>query len=351
MQEKSFRSLLIMAIISYLIYTLKNVLSPFLIALFIAYLINPLITFIQDKLRVKSRGLAIAIGLSFSTLVIGLFTLLSLPVVNKEFRNAATLLKEYADVIPPIPTEFEDQVNKFLHSDQAMGFINSSTISETVNKIAPILKTLFNETIDLVMGVFGIFLILIYLVFILQGYPTFSKTWINWIPLNFRYQANGISRDLNEGMQAYFRGQATIAFIVGVLFCLGFSIIGLPLAILMGILIGLLNLIPYLQILGFIPTFSLCILQSMETGQSLWTTIGAATLVFFIIQLIQETILIPRIMNKVTGLHPAIILLSLSVWGSLLGITGFILALPISTLLLSYYKRFVSSEAKDSAIE
>lgn len=351
MQEKSIRNLLILAIISYLIYTLKNVLSPFLIALFIAYLVNPLITFIQEKLRVKRRGLAIAIGLSFSSLVIAGITLVSLPVVNNEFRNAATLLKEYADIIPPIPSEFQDQVNHFLHSDLAMDFINSSTISETVNKIAPIIKTLFNESLDLIMGVFGIFFILIYLVFILQGYPMLSKTWINWIPLRFRAQANGISSDLNEGMRAYFRGQATIAIIVGVLFCLGFSIIGLPLAILMGILIGLLNLVPYLQILGFIPAFLLCILQSMETGQSLWTTIGAASLVFFIIQLIQESILIPKIMNKVTGLHPAIILLSLSVWGSLLGITGLILALPISTLLLSYYKRFVSSKTKHSTIE
>jgi len=351
MREKSLRNILLLAIIGYLFYVLKNVFSPFLIALFIAYLINPLITFIQNKLRVKRRGLAIAIGLSFSSLIIAGIILLSLPVVNKEFYNAATLLKQYADFIPPIPSELQDQVNHFLHSDQAMDFINSNTISETVNKIAPIIKTLFNESLDLVLGVFGMFFILIYLVFILQGYPTLSKTWINWIPLKFRDQANGISRDLNEGMRAYFRGQATIALIVGVLFCLGFSIIGLPLAILMGILIGLLNLIPYLQILGFIPAFLLCILQSMESGQSLWTTIGAATLVFLIIQLIQESILIPRIMNKVTGLHPAIILLSLSVWGSLLGLTGLILALPISTLLLSYYKRFISNETKDSSIE
>ncbi len=158
---------------------------------------------------------------------------------------------------------------------------------------------------------------------------------------------NGISNDLDEGMKAYFRGQATIALIVGILFCLGFSIIGLPLAILMGILIGLLNLIPYLQILGFIPVLLLCVLQSLETNESLWMTIGAASIVFFIIQLIQESVLIPRIMNKVTGLHPAIILLSLSIWGSLLGITGLILALPMTTLLLSYYKRYANREANE----
>lgn len=342
MQEKSFRNLLLLALISYLVYTLKDVLSPFLIALFIAYLVNPLITFIQEKLKVKSRGLAIGIGLSLSLILISGITLLSLPTLNKEFRNAATLLKENADIIPPIPSEIQDQVNQFLNSEQAKGFINSSTISDTFNKITPIIKSVFNQSLDLLTGVLGLFFILLYLVFILQGYPTFNKTWSNWIPLKHRDLVNEISLDLNDGMRAYFRGQATIALIVGVLFCIGFSIIGMPLAILLGILIGLLNLIPYLQILGFIPVFLLCILQSMDTGQSLWLTMGPAALVFLIIQLAQEIILVPRIMNKVTGLHPAIILLSLSIWGSLLGITGLILALPMSTLLVSYYKRFAN---------
>jgi len=342
MQEKSFRNLLLLALVSYLVYTLKEVLSPFLIALFIAYLVNPLIAFLQEKLKIKNRGLAIGIGLSLTLVLLGGITLLSLPTLNKEFRNAATLLKQNADVIPPIPPEFQEQVNQFLHSDQAKEFINSSTVSETFTKITPIIKTIFNESLDLLTGVFGLFFIFLYLVFILQGYPNFNKTWSNWIPAKHRDMASGIGQDLNNGMRAYFRGQATIALIVGMLFCLGFSIIGMPLAILMGILIGLLNLIPYLQILGFIPVFLLCILQSMETGESLWLTMGPAALVFIIIQLLQETLLIPRIMNKVTGLHPAIILLSLSIWGSLLGITGLILALPMSTLLLSYYKRYAN---------
>lgn len=347
MQEKSFRNLLIITLSSYLIYSLRNVLSPFLIALFVAYLINPLISLIQKKLKIKKRGFAIGIGLSLTGLLISGAILFSLPTINKEFHKAATLLKEYADIIPPIPTELQEQANQFLHSNQAKELINSSTITNTFNNLSPVIKTLFNESIDLLLGITGTFLMLIYLIFILQGYTTFSQSWKNWIPIKHREMVNDISNDLNEGMRAYFRGQATIALIVGLLFCLGFSIIGLPLAILMGILIGLLNLIPYLQILGFIPVLLLCILQSLESDQNLWMTIGAASIVFFIIQLIQESLLIPRIMNKVTGLHPAIILLSLSIWGSLLGMTGLILALPMTTLLLSYYKRFANKETNE----
>ena len=342
MRESSIKSALIFLTTSCLVYVLKDVLTPFLIALFIAYLINPLITFIQEKLKVKNRGIATAFGLSLALTLLTSITFLSLPTINREFRSAASLFKEYAHVIPPIPSGIEDQVNHFIHSDQAKEFINSSTISEALNKIIPIINSVFKQSIDLITGVFGLFLILLYLVFILQGYPKFNKTWVTWIPNKHREMANEISVDLNQGMRAYFRGQATIALIVGVLFCTGFSIIGLPLAILMGVLIGLLNLVPYLQILGIIPVFLLCVLQSMETDTSVWVTIGSAAIVFVVIQLLQELLLIPQIMNKATGLHPAIILLSLSIWGSLLGITGLILALPMSTLLLSYYKKFAS---------
>jgi len=346
MQEKSIRNTLLLLISGYLIYILKSVLSPFLIALFIAYLLNPLITFIQEKLKIKKRGLAVGIGITITSLFISLIFLASTPIINKEFHKAAIIIKEYADFIPPIPNELQDQVSNFIQSDYAKDFLNSSSINETINKVTPLLKSLFTESLDLLMSVFSLFLILIYLVFILQGYPKLSSSWLNWIPIKYRDNADDITSDLNDGMRSYFRGQALIAFIVGILFCIGFSIIGLPLAILLGILIGILNLVPYLQILGFIPAFFLSILHSMETEQNIWVTLGITALIFFVIQLIQESILIPKIMNKVTGLHPAIILLSLSIWGSLLGLTGLILALPITTLLLSYYKLFINNEIK-----
>ena len=308
---------------------------------------NPLITFIQKKLKIKKRGLAVTIGINASTLFITLILLVSIPIINKEFQRASILIKEYAEFLPPISTKLSDQVNTFMNSDHAKDFINSNTINESIEKIVPLLKNLFTESLDVLIGVFGLFFILIYLVFILLGYPKLKESWADWIPGKYRDTAQDIANDLNSGMRSYFRGQATIAFIVGVLFCIGFKIIGLPLAILLGILVGTLNLVPYMQILGFIPAFLLSLLHSLETGQNVWISLGTTALVFLIVQLIQESILIPKIMNKVTGLHPAIILLSLSIWGSLLGLTGLIIALPVSTLLISYYKRYVTKKLTD----
>jgi predicted PurR-regulated permease PerM len=149
-------------------------------------------------------------------------------------------------------------------------------------------------------------------------------------------------------MNRYFRGQALIALIVGSLFAIGFSIIQLPLAIVLGLFIGLINMVPYLKIVGIIPTATMGLLRSVETGQTYLSILLGIAIVFILIQMVEDLILTPRIMGKVTGLNPAVILLCLSIWGTLLGIIGIIIALPMTTLIMSYYKRFVlDKEDKD----
>ena len=112
-------------------------------------------------------------------------------------------------------------------------------------------------------------------------------------------------------------------------------------AIVFGIFVGILNLVPYLQILAVAPAMLLVFLQSIETNQPFGSCFLGLLIVFILVQSFQDLVLVPKIMGKVTGLNPAIILLSLSIWGALLGIVGMILALPMTTLLISYYKRFV----------
>ena len=91
----------------------------------------------------------------------------------------------------------------------------------------------------------------------------------------------------------------------------------------------------------------LSLLCSAETGENFWILFGLSLLVLGIVQAIQDLYLTPRIMGKAMGLNPAIILLSLSIWGTLLGFIGLIIALPLTTLCLSYYKRFVLMESLD----
>jgi len=341
MQQRDLRNILLISILSYLFYALKDVLTAFFIAMFAAYLINPLIHYIQIKTNLR-RSISIGIGLCLSLAVFSLILLISIPTIGDEIEKTNTILNDYAHALPPIPSNVQDEINKLLDSEFTKEFIHSETINDVISKINPIINAIFSESLNFIWSLFNIFLILLYLIFILQGYESLMKNWKNWVPKKYRHQSISIAKDLNEGMKSYFRGQATIAFIVGLLFCIGFKIINLPLAIILGVFIGVLNLVPYLQIVGFVPAFILATLHSAETGQDIWQCYLITASVFLIIQIIQEVVLIPKIMNKVTGLHPAIILLSLSIWGSLMGFAGLIIALPVSTLILSYYKRHIS---------
>ena len=118
-------------------------------------------------------------------------------------------------------------------------------------------------------------------------------------------------------------------------------------AIPLGLFIGFLNLVPYLQIVGLVPTVILSILEAYETHSNFWGIFIAALLVFAVVQVIQDGFLVPKIMGNATGLNGAVILLSLSIWGVLLGFVGLIIALPLTTLIISYYKRYVIGEEND----
>jgi predicted PurR-regulated permease PerM len=177
--------------------------------------------------------------------------------------------------------------------------------------------------------------------FILLDYEYLSKNWIRIFPKSTHHFWQELAQDAANALNAYVRGQCLVALTMGILFCIGFTIIGFPMAIGLGILIGILDLVPYLHTFALIPTAFLAGLKALDTGQSFWIVLLGALAVFAIVQAIQDTILTPKIMGKVMGLNSAIILLSLSIWGSLLGILGMIIALPMTTLLISYYQKYI----------
>lgn len=184
------------------------------------------------------------------------------------------------------------------------------------------------------------------MVFILLDYESIAEGWLHLLPGKYRTFASNLVNDIQDGMNRYFRGQALVAFCVGILFSIGFLIIDFPMAIALGLFIGALNMVPYLQIIGFLPTVILAILKAADTGENFWVILAGALVVFIVVQAIQDGFLVPRIMGKITGLNPAIILLSLSIWGSLLGMLGMIIALPLTTLMLSYYQRFIINKER-----
>jgi predicted PurR-regulated permease PerM len=200
------------------------------------------------------------------------------------------------------------------------------------------------------MGIIGWFIVILYIIFIMLDYEKLMNGFKKMIPSQYRRTVLSIGHDVKTSMNLYFRGQSLVALSVGILFSIGFLIIGLPMAVVLGMFIGLLNMVPYLQLVALVPTILLSLLKAADSGSNFWYILAGALLVFCIVQAIQDTIIVPKIMGKITGLNPAIILLSLSIWGALMGIVGMIIALPCTTIILSYYKRYIKKREGEESI-
>lgn len=327
-----------------LIKRLSGVLLPFFIAWLIAYLIYPLVTFFQYRLKLKNRVVSIFCALlTLAGIGTAAFYLLVPPMIQ-EFGRVKDLLIEYftnSSYGSNVPRTLSEFLRDNIDPQFLQNLFQEKSLLDALQEAMPPLWSLVTESINLLYGIFTVFIILLYIVFILLDYESIADGWPRLLPVKYRSFVTGIMNDVKDGMNRYFRGQAFVALCVGILFSIGFLIIDFPLAIGLGLFIGVLNLVPYLQIIGFIPTVVLAILKAADTGGNFWLILAAALAVFAIVQAIQDGFIVPRVMGKITGLNPAIILLSLSVWGSLMGMLGMIIALPLTTLMLSYYQRFI----------
>ncbi len=340
-------SLVIVIFILYLITLLRNALLPFLVAWLLAYLIQPIVKFFQHKLKLKSRILAIGAVLLTMIFAVALVGVLVIPNIVQEADKTITLIKTQSPgdgYIPFIPASWVEYLEKNINVQEWIELLSIENIQKAVSQIAPKMWTVLSNTFSILFSVAIIFIILLYFIFILLDYEKIANGWILLIPLKYRPFIAGLAEDVEVSMNRYFRGQSLIALCVGILLSIGFKIIDFPLAVTLGLFIGFLNLIPYLQTIGLIPIVILSLLKSAETGQNFWFILAMAALVMIVVQMIQDLYLVPRIMGKAMGLNPAIILLSLSIWGTLLGFIGLIIALPLTTLCLSYYKRFILME-------
>ncbi|MCC8089750.1 MAG: AI-2E family transporter [Rikenellaceae bacterium] len=334
----------ILVAIFFFINKISGALLPFLVAWLIAYMINPLVEFFQYRLGFKNRVLSIAAALLSITIVVGGIIWALIPTVSAEIRKFIDMVVSYeygSKYIPFVPQSWMDFINEHINFGNWLEDLNRQDIVGIIERLMPKVRIFFSSSISLIVSLLATFIVLLYIVFILLDFDKISSLFINLIPPKFRKGMSGIFSDIKYSMNRYFRGQALVALLVGILFAIGFSIIGLPLGIILGLFIGMLNLVPYLQVIGFIPALMLCLLKSAETGQNFWVITGLTALVFVVVQIIQDGIIVPKIMGKITGLNPAIILLSLSIWGTLMEFIGLILALPMTTLLLSYYQRFI----------
>ena len=352
--DRFVRGLLFLAVITVLVLGLRwlsPVLIPFFAAWAIAWILAPVVNFFQNTCRLRSRVLSVLITLA---LLIGLGCavawLIIPPLIDGVTQIKDALLSYLASGHirnVHLPEWLDHLMQQWLDQEKIQSMLRSDNLMKTIRETLPHVWNMLVSTANLVMSLVGAAFGALYLFFLLLDYDYYTTAWINWLPRTQRNFFRRLSEDLGNNMRGYFRGQALVALSNCVMFTLGFWIIGLPMPLGMGLFVGLISFIPYVQVVGFAPAAVLALMEMSDTGRSFWGLMALVLLVYIVVQVLQDTVFTPRIMGKIMGLSSAMVLLSLSIWSYMAGIIGLIIALPLTTIILAYYKRYILKEPDD----
>ena len=341
--------MLVLSVLILLIYVavqaIWSIILPFLLAGIFAYVMMPLVRFFQYTLRLRSRGLSVILTLLLLGAVVYLAVIFIIPSINAEIEKTLQVISGYSsgqDILMMIlPRNIRNYLNGGLRWGNFPQQLSFEKVLENVKLLLDQVGGIINSTLSIFSWGLVFLIGIVYFVFILLDFENLGRGFISLFPKTLRPTIRTISMDLDRYMNNYFRGQALVAMSVGILLTIGFNIIGLPLATAMGIFIGILNFIPYMQALGIIPLGLASLLMAAQTGENAFVCMLLGYGVLMIVQIIQDMIIVPRIMGQTMGMRPSLILLVLSIWGYLLGFFGMLIALPITMFIYSLYMRYV----------
>lgn len=324
---------------------LSSVLLPFFVAWLLSYLLYPIVKFIQYKLKVKVRAVAILLTMLLAGMVVALVAYLIIPPMVEQFEKLYDYLMLWLHNTAHV-NDLSELVKQWMRENQHAieRFFKSKDFSDTLKTAMPGLFSVIGQTANIIISIAASCITLLYMFFILLDYEYLTTNWIKIFPKKNRPFWHELAQDAERELNHYIRGQSLVALCMGIMFCIGFSLMDFPMAIGLGIMIGIMDLVPYLHTFALIPTAFLAMLKAADTGQNFWWVFGLAVGLFIVVQIITDMFVTPKIMGKAMGLNPAILLLSLSVWGALLGFIGLIIALPLTTLIIAYWQRYVTKE-------
>ena len=328
----------------WLVNYLSPVLMPFVVGFILAYLIEPLVEWLQKKVHIKARVVAVVLALVIVVAIITGLCWLIIPYLIDEFGEMSKQLAAYAKSslrIPYVPAEINEFIQRYIDLEKINEMFSKQQWMDIINKAASGAWSVVGGTMSVIFNILSWFIVLLYMFFILLDFNKLSRAFKAAIPRKYRRMSLRIFGDVADTMRRYFRGQAAVSFFVGVIFAIEFYIIGLPMAIAFGMFVGLLNMVPYLQLVSIPIAAFLCLVATAATGASFWVMFAWVIVAYIICQVIQDMVLIPTIMKNQMGLNPAIIFLSLSLWVYVLGFIGLIIGLPLTTLIISYYCEYV----------
>lgn len=313
------------AIVSiYFIYVLKGLMVSFILAALLTYLLNPLVNAIERKGTPRSYAILLAY-LALSFLVAGIF-LHIVPRVIKQLNSFEEAIPVYMMQTQQIIQYFQerysglnipDGVRQVI--DQRVGMLEEYVLQWVRNAVTAL--------IGLAGYIFKILLAPVLAFYLLRDLDSITKKAEAWLPVNLSCEIKGLFRQINQVLESFIRGYFLVAAIISVLTAVSMALLGVDFALMLGLIAGITELIPYFgPVIGAVPAIGIALLKSK------WLALKVAV-VFLIIHQLEGNIISPKIMSDKVGLHPLLVIFSLLAGGELYGLWGMLLAIPCAAVL------------------
>jgi len=325
-------------------YSILPLLTPFIIAFLLAYMLDPLITRLEQR-RVPRWASSLVVVLLLIGIVVGAMIFI-MPVVIQQFEgiiDAVTrIVNDFAEKVKS--GEIFTALSRFgIPVERSQEFI-STQISP---RLESILKTLFEGIFGFVSGFSTVVLQLVNIViipfllfYILKDLPTFLKWCTSILPPSRRENLLDLGRRVDVLIGRYLRGAVLVAIIQGIISGVALWIIGVNYALVLGIMTGLLDLIPYV---GLLTSLIVSSIVAIFSGGAVVSKVAAIVVVFLSQKLLEATVLGPKIIGSQVGLHPVLLILCLLVFGFFLGFVGMLIAVPATALIIVGFKEWEKS--------
>lgn len=335
------------------LYLIRPVVIPFILALLLAYFLDPAADILER--RGMPRSVAVALVFAAFLLVAGSVLVFLVPAVKQEILLVKKDLPEYArrltDLLPASLldrlgiTKGQDLESLFNRAMEGVRHLST----DVLRQMLLFLSRAFTSTFSFLLAVLGYLIIPIYLFYLLRDFDRIKDGMLNMIPPRHRQDVVEVAGEIDAVLGGFIRGQLLVCLVLAVLYSVGLMLIGIDLALLIGILSGAAFVIPYLgTILGTVVAGLMAVAKFHDL-------LHPALVVgwFCLVQALEGTVITPRLVGDRVGLHPVGTILAVLVGGELFGFLGLLLAVPVTAsgnvLLRHFLARYRKSDFFDSA--
>lgn len=339
------------ALFFWALYRLRDPLTPFAVALALAYFLNPVVNGMERVFaRMLARGPAslaarldprmLAVGLlAFVVLLVFAATVLVLvPQVYAQVAETVAKLPEYvqrarARLEPAyhrLHLRYPEQVDAAQERLQAM---LRTTLPSLWSPVTRGMGQAFSSVLSFVLTLLNLVIIPVFAVYLLYDMNHIREGTKDLVPHRYRPYVHSRMGQVDRLLSAFARGQITVALMLGTFYALALTLCGVPMGLLVGFVIGLFNLVPFMSTLLGLP---LGLLLSWIDDQSLPRLLAVAG-VFAFGQFVEGNFITPRVVGQSLGLHAVVIMLAVLVGGSLFGFVGMLLAVPVTAALSVFW--------------